>query len=258
MLLRTKNLTLKYKNKIIVNDLNINFPIGKITTICGLNGAGKSTILKALSNNLKPFSGNVLLDDVEIGKIKKRDLAKSIAYLPQNNDIYGDVDLYTYVSYGRYPYQSMFGKLSPEDDKIILSSLEMCGLTALRDRLISTLSGGEFQRARIALTLCQKTSILILDEPITFLDVSYQIEILKLINKLSKALNLTIIMVLHDLNLAVLYSDYIAVIDLHTLALMTEADKFITNENLRLYFNLNSVIITDGLYMIAKKVHNEN
>ena len=202
-----RNLSVSYGKKEVLRSLDVDVPRGKVVTVIGQNGCGKSTMLKTVSKAVTPKRGEVVFCDRRLGEYAPKKLAQQIAYLSQVHESPPDIDVRTLVSYGRYPY-SKFGRgLTQADADIIDRALALTGLTALQDRILSTLSGGERQRAWIAMTIAQEPEILILDEPTTYLDVSYQVEVLELVKKLNRELGITIIMVLHDINLAARYSD---------------------------------------------------
>lgn len=210
--LETINLKMRYGNKVALKDVNFKAKDGEIITIIGPNGSGKSTFIKAITRCMKPKSGVINLDGINIYNIPTKTLAKEIAVLPQVKSVSTDITVENLVSYGRYPHLG-FGKRMNSDDKEIIDwAINKTGLVELSDRYVTTLSGGERQRAWIAMALAQKPRILILDEPTTYLDVSYQLEVLELIKELNKSLGLTVIMVLHDLNQAARYSDNIYVL----------------------------------------------
>ncbi len=204
-----KNIFIKYGNKEVIKDITIDFPEGKIITVIGPNGCGKSSILRTLSKAVKPSSGGAYYLGKSIKKYKNKELAKKIAILPQIHNSPPDIDVRTLISYGRYPYTSFNSRLTKEDWDIVEETMKATGVSHLADQKIGTLSGGERQRAWIAMTVCQQPEILVLDEPTTYLDINHQIEVLELVKELNQKLNITIIMVLHDLNLATRYSDYL-------------------------------------------------
>ncbi|WP_162140130.1 ABC transporter ATP-binding protein [Haploplasma axanthum] len=206
MSLRLNNLKISYEKYNVIDDVSIKINKGDIVSIIGRNGCGKSTVLKTIINLLELDSGFVEFDKTDVRKYKRKDLAKKIAFLSQQKLSYPDLTVETLVSYGRYPHLK-FGKfLNSNDKKIIDESLKKTGVYHLKDKSIKKLSGGERQRAWIAMAICQEPEILILDEPTTYLDVAYQIEVLDLIKELNETLGMTIVMVLHDINLASRYS----------------------------------------------------
>ncbi|WP_371514640.1 ABC transporter ATP-binding protein [Solibacillus sp. R5-41] len=216
---QTENLTISYDDKIIVDNLNITVPVGKITALVGANGSGKSTILKTLARLLQPKNGQVLLDGKSIHTYSTKNVAKKLAILPQNPIAPDGLTVSELVAYGRYPHQKSFSSHSKEDFNIIHWAIDATGLSAFAESPVDELSGGQRQRAWIALALAQKTPILLLDEPTTFLDMGHQLDVLKLIRKLNEEQQRTIIMVVHDLNHATRFADHIICIkkgEVHT------------------------------------------
>ena len=257
MYLGFKDISVSYGKKEIINNVTLEFEKGKTTTIIGSNGCGKTSLLKTISRAVKPSSGQVILEDKPISSYKPKELAKKIAYLPQVHYSPSDIDIYTLISYGRYPYQK-FGKgLTQDDAEIIKETIHLTGLEHLQHRTLERLSGGERQRAWIAMTLCQQPEILILDEPITYLDIGHQVDILELIKKISKQLDITIVMVLHDINLAARYSDRIYSINDKKIYAYGNPDEVITHEVMGDIFNINAQIYEDKRnrcpFMIAEK-----
>lgn len=211
--LEAKNLTISYGHKVALKEANIKIEQGKIVTIIGPNGSGKSTLLKSLSRYLKPCKGKINLNGVDISQLHNKKIAQEMAILPQEKLTSSDIRVEDLVSYGRYPHLRFGKRLSKKDKEIVQWAMEKTGLLDYKDRLITTLSGGEKQRAWIAMALAQKPKILLLDEPTTYLDISYQLEVLELVRELNNTLNLTVVMVLHDLNQAARYSDNIYVLN---------------------------------------------
>ena len=208
-----KNLQIAYGDKVVVKNANIQIYDGEIVTIIGPNGSGKSTLIKAMSRCLKAKSGEILLDGMNINKIPTKVISRRIAILPQVKNISGDISVETLVSYGRYPHLNFGQRLQKHDYLAIDCAIEKTGLRKIKSQNVVTLSGGERQRAWIAMALAQKPEILILDEPTTFLDISYQLEVLELVKELNESLGITVVMVLHDLNQAARYSDKIYVLN---------------------------------------------
>ncbi|MBF4691788.1 ABC transporter ATP-binding protein [Fusibacter ferrireducens] len=240
-----ENVSISYGKKKIVQDVTIDFPKGKTTTIIGANGCGKTSLLKTISRAVHPETGKVVFNNRPIGHYKPKALAKKIAYLPQIHESPSDISVRTLISYGRYPYRK-FGKgLSEQDHEIIDKTICLTGLDHLQDRTLNNLSGGERQRAWIAMTICQEPEILILDEPITYLDIGYQLEVMELIRTLGAQLNITIIMVLHDINLAARYSHHILSIKDKQIYACGEPRHVITEDKLLDIFNIHSQIHED-------------
>ena len=209
--LRTEAVTVGYGGDPVVRDLSLTIADGQVTTIVGPNGCGKSTLLRTMSRLLKPASGTVLLDGESIHDVHTRDVAKSMALLPQSPVAPDGLLVRDLVGRGRHPHQRWFSQWSPEDERIVELALEMTDTAELRDRPLDQLSGGQRQRAWVAMTLAQDTDLLLLDEPTTYLDLAHQVEVLDLVTRLNRERGRTVVMVLHDLNLAARYSDTIVV-----------------------------------------------
>lgn len=239
------DVSIKYGEKEIVSHITIDFPIGKTTSILGANGSGKTSLLKVISKAVKPSSGNVLYAGKPLSSYRPKDLARKIAYLPQVHFNPSDIDVRTLISYGRYPYKKMGRALTAKDLEVIDHTIEITGLKNLQNRLIDTLSGGERQRAWIAMTICQEPEILILDEPITHLDIGHQLEVLELIKALGRQMNITIIMVLHDINLASRYSHQMYAIKNKSVFSSGSPREMINEANLEGIFSIKSQIMED-------------
>jgi iron complex transport system ATP-binding protein len=211
-MIKAKDLCFSYdKDKGFISKLNVEIEKGKITTILGPNGSGKSTLLSIFTGLNKPTSGEVIINSKSIKKIKKKDLAKEIATVHQQNTIPSDITVKELVSYGRLPHKKYFQGHDENDDAIIDWAIKRTGLQYLKDKVVMSLSGGERQRAFIAMALAQKSKILFLDEPTTYLDIYHQVEILELVKELNDEEDLTVIMVLHDINQAIKYSNNVIV-----------------------------------------------
>ncbi len=191
--------------------LNAEVKKGRITATIGPNGSGKSTLLNLFVNQLQPAAGNILLEGRDLKSYKQRILAEKIAIVYQQNNAPGDITVERLVKYGRTPYQSFWSSKDEEEEEVIAWALSATKLGELRYKKLCELSGGERQRAWIAMALAQRTDILFLDEPTTYLDIYYQYEILNLIRKLNRQFNITIIMVLHDINQAIQFSDNVII-----------------------------------------------
>lgn len=204
----TKHLSVAYEDHLVVGNMDLDIPKGKITTIIGSNGCGKSTVLKAIGRILKPKGGIVLLNGEDMCQLTTKEIAKKMAILPQSPQAPAGLTVGELVSYGRFPYQRGFGKQTSEDRAIVQWALEVTKLMELETMTIDTLSGGQRQRVWIAMALAQQTYLILLDEPTTYLDMAYQLEVLELLHRLNREQQCTIVMVLHDLNLAARFADY--------------------------------------------------
>ncbi|NIK70421.1 MULTISPECIES: ABC transporter ATP-binding protein [unclassified Paenibacillus] len=243
--LATSNLDIAYDDRLIVQNLNIAIPQGKITALVGSNGSGKSTILKTMARLMHPSAGSVLLDGRSIHKQSTKEVAKQLAILPQNPTAPDGLTVAELVSYGRFPYQKGFGSLTKEDRGIIQWAIEATGMGEFTDRPVDQLSGGQRQRAWIAMALAQETDILFLDEPTTFLDMAHQLEVLHLLQKLNEMNNRTVVMVVHDLNHASRYAHHMVAIKKGTVVGEGTPAEVMTPDILREVFNIEADIVPD-------------
>ncbi|MHB9927669.1 ABC transporter ATP-binding protein [Clostridium botulinum] len=243
--IETKNLDIAYEDTLIVKELNMQIPKGKITSIIGANGCGKSTILKAVGRILKPKNGLVHLSGQDISKLSTKEIAKKMAILPQNPTAPSGLTVNELVAYGRFPHQKGFGNLTKEDKRIVKWALDATKLSEFERREVDTLSGGQRQRVWIAMALAQQTDLILLDEPTTYLDLAHQLEVLKLLYELNRNQKCTIVMVLHDLNLAARFSDYIIAIQKGAIIKYGNPEEVMTPEVLRKTFNINADIVIE-------------
>jgi iron complex transport system ATP-binding protein len=207
--LLSEKVSLSYGDSQVVHDLSITIPDGQITTIIGPNGCGKSTLLKSLARLLKPTRGSVLLDGQVIHHYPTREVAKRLGLLSQQAVIVPGISVADLVRRGRYPHQAFMQPPSKEDEAAVTHALELTGMEELRDRPVDRLSGGQRQRAWIAMAIAQDTPLLLLDEPTTFLDISHQLEVVDLVQRLNREDGRTVVMVLHDINEAARASDHL-------------------------------------------------
>ena len=206
-----RNLSFAYGNKPVLRKLNFDILENKVTTLMGANGSGKSTLLQIMSKNLIQNEGTVTLSGYKVTDIQLKEFAKRVAIVHQYNTAPEDLTVEQLVSYGRTPYQKFNSSKEEKDldDKKVEQAMKITGVIKFKDTPVQSLSGGQKQRVWIAMALAQGTKILLLDEPTTYLDVRYQIQILKLVKQLNEKYNITVIMVLHDINQALAYSDEI-------------------------------------------------
>ncbi len=234
-----------YDDRLIIDGLDLDVPPGKITVIVGANACGKSTLLRTMSRLLSPRRGQVLLDGKSIHKLPSRKLAQTLGLLPQSPVAPEGITVADLVSRGRNPHQQIFARWTREDDNAVASALTVTQTAELSERPVDELSGGQRQRVWIAMALAQQTDILLLDEPTTFLDISHQVEILDLLTDLNRERGTTIVMVLHDLNLAARYADFLIAMREGQLHVAGTPEEVLTEANVADVFGLKSRIITD-------------
>jgi len=254
----TKKLEVKYGDKLILKGADFKAEDGQVVTIIGPNGSGKTTLIKALSRYIKAHSGSIYLRGRDIYSISTKEIAREMAILPQVKHVSADITIEALVAYGRYPHLRFGQRMGRKDRKIVDWAIEKTGLRELRGRYIGQLSGGESQRAWIAMALAQKPKILVLDEPTTYLDISFQLEVLELVRELNLSLGITVIMVLHDLNQAARYSDRIYVLKDGDIRQFGSPHKIIREKMLKDVFRIKSHIYQDKVngcpYFIAHKI----
>jgi iron complex transport system ATP-binding protein len=243
--LYTENINIGYGERLIVKDLSVEIPNKKITTIIGSNGCGKSTLLKAITRIISHQSGTVILDGKNILKESTKALARKMAILPQTPEATNGLTVGELVSYGRFPYQKGFGRLTKKDYEVIEWALEVTGTKDFKFRSLDALSGGQRQRVWIAMALAQETDIIFLDEPTTYLDMAHQLEVLELLQRLNKEQERTIVMVLHDLNQAARFADYIIAMKDGEVVKAGNCQEVINKAVLREVFNIDAEIGKD-------------
>lgn len=206
-MVEVRNVTKKYGEKVVINDVSVNIPKGKITSFIGPNGAGKSTLLSMISRLISMDTGEVVIENKGLADYKSCDLARKISILKQSNNISLRLTVKELVSFGRFPYSQ--GRLTAKDRKHITEAINYMGLNEIQDHYIDALSGGQRQRAYIAMVLAQDTDYILLDEPLNNLDMKHSVQIMKILRQLVDELGKTIVIVIHDINFASCYSDYI-------------------------------------------------
>lgn len=244
-ILDVNSLSYRYDDKSVLDAITIGIKGGEIIGIMGPNGCGKTTLLKNLNKNLKPHGGCILVDGTDIEGVSKKEIAQSIAVVPQTNEIRFAFTIREIVSMGRMPFQETFRGETSEDLQIIEHAMEQTGLVPLADRYINTVSGGERQRAVIARAITQTPKIILMDEPTLHLDINMQFEVLDLIHKLSKENNLTVVIVSHDLPMVTRYCDRVVLIHDHKVFAIGTPEEVLTEENMRTVFNVDAVLEKD-------------
>lgn len=238
-------LTLGYGDRTVVDQLDLSVHTGVITTVIGPNGCGKSTLLRALGRLLKPKSGTVALDGKSIGRMRTKDVARTLGMLPQSPVAPEGLTVGDLVARGRHPHQSWIRQWSSDDEGEVAQALALTGVADLADRPVDQLSGGQRQRAWISMALAQGTDILLLDEPTTYLDLAHSIEVLDLVDRMHAELGRTVVMILHDLNLAVRYSDQLIVMREGAIVAAGPPQEIITAQLLFDVFGLEASVISD-------------
>ncbi len=246
--LSAQDLTLGFGGNVIIDDINLDIPKGKVSVLIGANGCGKSTILRSLARLLKPMDGNIVLDGENITTMKTKDIAKKLAILPQSPITPEGLTVQELVNLGRHPYRGFTKKWTTEDDEAVQHALELTNMLSLKDKLVDSLSGGQRQRAWIALTLAQQTDIILLDEPTTYLDLTHQIDVLDLLFDLNEKDGRTIVMVLHDLNLASRYAHHIIAVKDKKIFAQGKPEEIITSELVHEVFQMKCSVACDPLF----------
>lgn len=251
--IEVKDLDVAYEQKYIIKKMNLEIPKGKITMIIGSNGCGKSTLLKTIARIITPKKGDIKLEGVSIKAQAPKEIAKKMAVLPQSPVVPSGLLVKELVSYGRFPYQSAMGGLKEKDIEMVNWAMKVTGISDFADRSVDSLSGGQRQRAWIAMALAQETEILVLDEPTTYLDMAHQLEILLLLQKLNKEENRTIVMVLHELNNATKFADYLIGVKEGEVVFRGKPLDVITKENLHTLYGIDAKLQLDetGQYPIC-------
>ncbi|MGB3696999.1 MAG: ABC transporter ATP-binding protein [Gordonia sp. (in: high G+C Gram-positive bacteria)] len=243
--LRAEALTVGYDGTTIIDGLEVAIPTGRVTTIVGPNGCGKSTLLRTLSRLLKPSAGKILLDGADIDGLRPKQVARTLGLLPQNPVAPDGLTVVDLVSRGRHPHQSWYRQWSRDDEAAVAEAMALTSTTDLADRAVDSLSGGQRQRVWIAMTLAQQTDLILLDEPTTYLDLAHAVDVLDLVDELRTDYGKTVVMVLHDLNLAARYSDSLIVMRDGAILATGSPTEVLTPELLGRAFGLKSSIMTD-------------
>jgi iron complex transport system ATP-binding protein len=241
------DLTLGYADTDVIHDLSVAIPAGRVTVIVGANACGKSTLLRGLARLLKPRSGDVLLDGRSVHQTPGIEVAKVVGLLPQSPVAPDGITVADLVGRGRYPHQGWFRRWTAEDDAAVAAALEATATNDLATRPLSSLSGGQRQRVWVAMALAQQTDVLLLDEPTTFLDINHQVELLDLLTDLNRSNGTTIVIVLHDLNLAFRYADHVIALKAGAIVRQGPPRDVVDAEMVGDVFGLDCVVIADPL-----------
>lgn len=243
--LAADSVSLGYGERVIVDELSIEIAPGVVTTVIGPNGCGKSTLLKSLGRLLRPRAGQVVLDGKAITSMKTKDVARVIGMLPQTPVAPEGLTVADLVARGRHPHQSWLRQWSADDETEVAAALAQTGIADLAERTLDELSGGQRQRAWISMALAQGTDILLLDEPTTYLDLAHSLEVLDLVDRLHAEFGRTVVMVLHDLNLAIRYSDELVVMSAGRIVAQGKPADIVSAELLSEVFGLEATVLTD-------------
>lgn len=243
--LQGDSLTLGYGKKTIARSLSIVIPDGHFTAIIGPNGCGKSTLLRTLSRLMTPLDGSVYLDGELIQRYASKEVARRVGLLAQNATTPGDITVQELVARGRYPHQPLFTRWRKEDEQAVVQAMTATGITDLAGHSVDTLSGGQRQRVWIAMVLAQETSIMLLDEPTTWLDISHQIDLLELLSELNREQGYTLAAVLHDLNQACRYATHLIALRDGKIVAQGAPKEIVTAELIEAIYGLRCMIIED-------------
>jgi iron complex transport system ATP-binding protein len=243
--LEASDLTLAYTDTAVVRELDLAVPHGRITVIVGANACGKSTLLRGLARLMRPRSGSVLLDGDAIHRLPTRQVARTLGLLPQNPVAPEGVTVADLVGRGRHPHHGPFGRWTTADDEAVAEALTLTDTLELADRVVDELSGGQRQRVWIAMVLAQQTDVVLLDEPTTFLDVTHQIDLLDLLTERNRDHGTTVVMVLHELNLAARYADHLVVMHQGRIVAEGAPGEVLTERIVHEAFALEARVVTD-------------
>ncbi|MGP1514761.1 MAG: ABC transporter ATP-binding protein [Bacteroidales bacterium] len=252
-IIKSQNIVYKIEDKTIIDNITFAIPQGTLTTLVGMNGSGKTTLLKLIANIIKPTSGEIAFENKNVASYSVRELSQNISIVFQDNNTNIDFTCLQIVLMGRMPYQKLLDADKREDFAIVEQAMKQTETWQLRNRSINSLSGGEKQRVFIARSLTQQTKVILLDEPVANLDMKHQIEIMRLLKQIQQYNNTTILIVLHDLSLALKYSDYVLALKHGQLKFYDRADKVLTAENIISLFEIDTKIVENENIIITNK-----
>ncbi|KOP81132.1 ABC transporter ATP-binding protein [Lysinibacillus sp. FJAT-14745] len=240
-----ENLSSGYEQVRVFESLNLTIEEGKVTTIIGPNGCGKSTLLKTIGRILKKQQGTVYLQDQNMQNLSTKEIAKKLAILSQTPIAPGQLKVKELIAYGRYPHRNNVNRLTKKDEEMVEWALNVTNTMEYRNRELAQLSGGQRQRVWLAMALAQETSILLLDEPTTYLDMAHQLEVLEIVKDLNEQHRCTIVMVLHDINHAARYSDHLIAMRQGAVMKTGTPEEILCADVMRNVFNINARIMED-------------
>ena len=243
--LETQGLVLAYGDRPVVDDLSITIPDGRFTVVVGANGCGKSTLLRGMARLVDPVRGAVLLDGKSVHDTPSKEVARVLGLLPQAPVAPEGITVTDLVGRGRYPHQGWFRRWTAADDEAVARALAATGTADLADRRIEDMSGGQRQRVWIAMALAQETDLLLLDEPTTYLDLAHQVDVLDLLTDLNAERGTTIVVVMHDLNLACRYATHMIAMADGAVAAQGPPAEVVTSELVQRVFGLESLVVPD-------------
>lgn len=247
-MIEVEELECRYDGHTVLHGIDLHVELGEVLAIVGPNGAGKSTLLKAMSGIIPAHRGRVVLDGRNIKKLSPRTVARHMAYAPQQINVELPITVEETIAMGRIPHRGWLMPFNKEDKKIVAHSIDLVGLTHLARQRIDELSGGELQRAILGRVLAQSSRLLLLDEPTSYLDLKYQTELLQLVRELSHSRGATVVITVHDLNLAALYADRIALLGDGQLKALGSPEEVLTEENLSSIYNFPILVSRHPLY----------
>jgi iron complex transport system ATP-binding protein len=245
MAIELRGVRVAYDDAVVIPGVDLRIPEGKVTMLIGPNGCGKSTLLKAVARILPLKGGTVLLDGTDVRGLGQRQLARRLAVLPQAPTVPEGISVADLVAYGRYPYRRPLAGLSAQDRATVAWAMERTGVDALAGRRVDELSGGQRQRVWIALTLAQKASAMMFDEPTTYLDIAHQLEVLELLRRLNREDGSTVVVVIHELNLAAKFADHIVGMKAGQVRFEGAPEQVFTEKNLRELYDIDAQILRD-------------
>jgi iron complex transport system ATP-binding protein len=245
MAIELRGVRVAYDDAVVIPGVDLRIPEGKVTMLIGPNGCGKSTLLKAVARILPLKGGTVLLDGTDVRGLGQRQLARRLAVLPQAPTVPEGISVADLVAYGRYPYRRPLAGLSAQDRATVAWAMERTGVGELAGRRVDELSGGQRQRVWIALTLAQKASVMMFDEPTTYLDIAHQLEVLELLRRLNREDGSTVVVVIHELNLAAKFADHIVGMKAGQVRFEGAPEQVFTEKNLRELYDIDAQILRD-------------